>query len=126
MKSGETATMPKFDVSQLEVSAQADRATRALCGFYQTPLDQLLGRDPREGLDRHLVALFQDVASTVPAYAQFLAERGVDARDITSVDDFFRLPTTSKAEYHQRYALRELCRHGQLERCDFLAVSSGS
>ncbi|MGH2412327.1 MAG: phenylacetate--CoA ligase family protein, partial [Microcystaceae cyanobacterium] len=36
------------------------------------------------------------------------------------------LPLTTKANYLQSYSLADLCRHGSLETCDLIAVSSGS
>ena len=72
------------------------------------------------------VALFHEVANSVPAYRKFLGEHGVDPVTITSRQDFERLPLLDKASYHQRYPLPELCRDGRLEDLDMIAVSSGS
>ncbi|AXB44643.1 phenylacetate--CoA ligase family protein [Amycolatopsis albispora] len=72
------------------------------------------------------VALFHDVANSVPAYRKFLGEHGIDPATITSRQDFARLPMLDKAGYHQRYPLPELCRGGRLEDLDMIAVSSGS
>jgi phenylacetate-CoA ligase len=70
--------------------------------------------------------LFHRVADTVPAYADFLARHGVDPADVRAIDDFARLPLTTKDNYQRRYPLAELCRDGRLESCDMIAVSSGS
>jgi phenylacetate-CoA ligase len=40
--------------------------------------------------------------------------------------DFERLPLLTKAGYHRRYALPQMCRDGRLDGCDLIAVSSGS
>ncbi len=96
--------------------------------FYVTDLDVLLGAAPSD-VGEHVLALMRDVARTVPAYGKFLGERGIDTdalAAVASLGDFARLPATSKADYHQRYPLAELCRGGALAQCDFLAVSSGS
>jgi phenylacetate-CoA ligase len=72
------------------------------------------------------VALFHEVAGSVPAYRKFLGEHGIDPATITSRQDFERLPLLDKASYHQRYPLPELCRAGRLDELDMIAVSSGS
>ncbi|MBO3749235.1 phenylacetate--CoA ligase family protein [Streptosporangiaceae bacterium NEAU-GS5] len=70
--------------------------------------------------------LFHRVARTVPAYADFLARRGVEPGDVRTLADFERLPLTTKQDYHVRYRLPDLCRDGRLDGCDMIAVSSGS
>lgn len=72
------------------------------------------------------LALFHRTADTVPAYHDFLRERGVEAEQIRTFADFRRLPLTTKENYHRRYPLADLCRDGRLEGCDVIAVSSGS
>ncbi len=67
--------------------------------------------------------LFRDVAATVPAYRDFLAERGIDP---ATIDNFAELPMLDKDSYHRRYPLPRLCRDGRLDGCDMIAVSSGS
>jgi len=70
--------------------------------------------------------LFQDAARSVPAYAKFLSSAGVDPGTVRSPAGFDRLPLLTKDTYHRRYPLPELCRDGRLDRCDMVAVSSGS
>jgi phenylacetate-CoA ligase len=72
-----------------------------------------------------LVGFFHDVAS-VPAYRAFLAAAGVDPAGVRAVEDFHRLPMSTKDNYHRRYPLPQLCREGRLDNCDIVAVSSGS
>jgi phenylacetate-CoA ligase len=62
----------------------------------------------------------------VPAYAAFLQEQGVDPAAVQTITDFQQLPLTTKQNYLQRYSLPQLCRQGQLQACDMVAVSSGS
>ncbi|WP_084958647.1 phenylacetate--CoA ligase family protein [Thermoactinospora rubra] len=68
-----------------------------------------------------LLAFFRRVAATVPAYAAFLAERGVSPGAVT---DFSQVPITAKDTYIRRYPLPQLCRGGRIG--DMIAVSSGS
>lgn len=70
------------------------------------------------------VELFRQVAATVPAYGRFLAEHEVDPAKITTLDDFARLPMTTKENYTRRHPLPDLCRNGVIG--DMIAVSSGS
>lgn len=70
------------------------------------------------------VELFHRVAATVPAYQEFLAEHGIKPSDITTFQDFKRLPFTTKDNYTRRHPLPRLCRDGVIG--DVIAVSSGS
>src|SRR5262245_1530845 len=105
----------------------AARATlAAVQRFFETDLDRLL--DERAGADPMpaLLALFQRAAASVPAYAAFLREHGIDAASVRGADDWRRLPLMTKADYFRRHPLSELCREGDLSACDMVAVSSGS
>src|SRR5688572_16649985 len=73
-----------------------------------------------------LLGLFREVARDVPAYARFLAEHGVDPARVDSLAAFRALPVTTKDNYYRQHALPDLCRHGRLEACDMVALSSGS
>ncbi|GAA3789612.1 phenylacetate--CoA ligase family protein [Sphaerisporangium flaviroseum] len=103
-----------------------DRPARVLAGlqaFYQAVP---AATAPSDGGAEAALALFHDVASTVPAYQAFLREHGLDPATIRAVDDFTRVPLLDKDNYQRRYALPELCRGGRLDACDMVAVSSGS
>ncbi|HEX9374575.1 MAG TPA: hypothetical protein VF897_26400 [Roseiflexaceae bacterium] len=105
---------------------QSQRALAAMQTYLDTPLDSILDRhahtDPRQAT----LALFHSVAATVPAYRALLREHGVDPAAVRSFEDVQRLPLLTKENYLRRYPLAELCRDGRLERCDMIAVSSGS
>jgi phenylacetate-CoA ligase len=100
--------------------------TEALGAFIATPLDRLLEPLPASDPAQGALALFHRVVAEVPAYRAFLADNGVDPGAIATPADFARLPLVNKANYIQRYPLAERCRHGRLESCDMIAVSSGS
>jgi phenylacetate-CoA ligase len=76
--------------------------------------------------EEKVLNLFRRSAATVPAYRMFLDERGFDPAEVRTIEDFRRIPVMDKASYHSRYSLPERCREGRLERCDLVAVSSGS
>jgi phenylacetate-CoA ligase len=102
-------------------------AAETLAEFIATPLDAALaGAEDEAAAQRHAVELFHSVARDVPAYAAFLADHGIQPDSVKSFEDFTELPLVNKANYHSRFPLRELCRHGRLEANDFFAVSSGS
>ncbi len=84
-------------------------------------LDQQAADPAQSALD-----LFQAVAASVPAYQAFLAENGVDPAMVRTVADFQQLPLVTKQNYVLRYPLPQLCRDGQLDTSDMIAVSSGS
>jgi phenylacetate-CoA ligase len=77
-------------------------------------------------VESSVLALFHEVAATVPAYRDFLGEHGVDPATVGSIADFRRLPLTDKAGYLRRSALPDRCRDGRLSGCDMISVSSGS
>lgn len=104
---------------------QHQRILTAFQDFLTTPLDAKLSME-NKSLEVALGALFQSVASTVPAYQTFLIEHEVDPKSIQTFEDFQKLPLITKENYLRRYALADLCRNGQLETCDLIAVSSGS
>ena len=99
---------------------------RSLEAFLKTPLDRLLARAPEGHAEVEAVALFQEVARSVPAYAAFLREQGVDPAAVRSIQEFRRLPPVTKDNYLRRYPLPALTRGSHLDACDMVAVSSGS
>jgi phenylacetate-CoA ligase len=105
---------------------KADRALDALRSFYETELDDALSRHLRADPQAFVLEFFRSVARDVPAYRKFIERAGVSAEAVRSLADFARIPPTTKENYHRAFALRELCRGGALDACDFVAVSSGS
>jgi phenylacetate-CoA ligase len=101
----------------------AARMQTALQTFLSTPLDAL-----KHSIDDEttVLNLFHRVATTVPAYQAFLQHHSIDPTTIQSLADFQQLPLTTKQNYLQQYPLAQLCRDGQIETCDMIAVSSGS
>jgi phenylacetate-CoA ligase len=77
-------------------------------------------------VEGRVLGLFHEAARDVPAYARFLREHGVDPAGVTSIQAFSRVPPTSKENYYWPNPLPELCRHGRLEACDMVALSTGS
>jgi len=76
--------------------------------------------------EEKLLQLFQEAARDVPAYARFLRQHGVEPLAIDSLEAFRTLPVTTKDNYYRQNALPDLCRHGRLEACDMVALSTGS
>jgi phenylacetate-CoA ligase len=81
---------------------------------------------PRQTPEEKVLALFREAARDVPAYGHFLAEHGVDAQAVDGMEAFRRLPVTTKDNYYRKHPLPDLCRHGRLEACDMVALSTGS
>jgi phenylacetate-CoA ligase len=106
---------------------QAERTIAAFQQFFGAPSsrasDEAAGRARAEA---RALGLFRDAARDVPAYRQFLASQGVDPASIGDIQAFRALPVTTKDNYYRPHALPELCRHGQLDACDMLALSTGS
>lgn len=106
-----------------------DRAAQAVSAhehFVRTDLSRLLAAHATAEATPHLLELFQRTTRGVPAYARFLAEHGVDTTQVRTLEDFHKLPLTTKANYHQRYPLADRCRDGSLSSSDMIAASSGS
>jgi phenylacetate-CoA ligase len=97
------------------------RALEALSGFFSEPRE----RAARPG-HAELLALFHAMAREVPAYARFLQQHAIDPASIHDVDGLRRVPPTTKDNYHRPNPLSDLCRHGRLEACDMIALSTGS
>jgi phenylacetate-CoA ligase len=104
---------------------QRQRAITAFSNFLYTPLETKLQQHISTEASA-VVSLFHDMAATVPAYKDFLTHHGVNPEEYQKIEDFQRLPQLTKENYLQRYPLADLCRHGELQTCDMIAVSSGS
>ncbi len=105
---------------------QRQRSLKAFTDFLHTPLETLLQRHLNTDTSAAARALFHQVAATVPAYKAFLAQQAINPTEYQNEEDFQRLPLLTKENYLLRHPLANLCRHGQLETCDMIAVSSGS
>ncbi|KGF73371.1 phenylacetate--CoA ligase [Neosynechococcus sphagnicola sy1] len=106
--------------------SQQQRSLTALEQFLNTPLTAQLQVCQQQDPEQAVLQLYQRVAAEVPAYHDFLRQQGVQPATIQTWADFQQLPLITKQNYLQRYSLAELCYHGQLSSCDFIAVSSGS
>jgi phenylacetate-coenzyme A ligase PaaK-like adenylate-forming protein len=100
---------------------QPRRALEALSAFFSEARE----RAPQSGHAQWL-ALFHDMAREVPAYARFLNEHAIEPAHIHDTDALRRVPPTTKDNYHRQNPLSDLCRHGRLEHCDMIALSTGS
>jgi phenylacetate-CoA ligase len=105
---------------------QSQRTLTAWENFLNTSLDTKLQQAVESNAETAVVHLFQTVVATVPAYQAFLSEHNINPESISTFADFYTLPLTTKANYTRRYPLSQLCHYGQLDSCDFIAVSSGS
>jgi len=105
---------------------QRQRSVKAFTDFLHTPLETLLQQHLNTDTSAAARALFHQVAATVPAYKAFLAEQAINPTEYQNFEDFQRLPLVTKENYLLRHPLADLCRYGQLETCDMIAVSSGS
>jgi phenylacetate-CoA ligase len=97
-----------------------------LSAFLNTPLETILRQRAADDPSRHALQLFKTAAAEVPAYRQFLRDRGIDPDTIADSGGFATLPLQSKTDYMQKYPLPSRCKGGRLTACDRLAVSSGS
>ena len=103
-----------------------NRANTEFGDFLNTPFQVRLEQQGQVSLKQTALDLFHSVASTVPAYQFFLEEHGIEAASVQTFADFQKLPLVTKGNYLQCHPLADLCRRGELESCDMIAVSSGS
>jgi phenylacetate-CoA ligase len=101
-------------------------AANSLARFIELNLEQKLNRDTHTSPEEIALPLFQEVAQSVPAYRQFLADHGIHPADIRTMEQFQTLPLLNKENYINRFPLPMLCHNGQLSACNMVAVSSGS
>ncbi|HEX2671285.1 MAG TPA: phenylacetate--CoA ligase family protein, partial [Polyangiaceae bacterium] len=94
--------------------------------FVQRDLAQLLEQHANGEPERQVLELFERTVRSVPAYAKFLREQGIEPAQIRTLEDLRKLPLTTKANYHHRYPLAERCREGDLSESHMVAASSGS
>jgi len=112
--------------SESESEPRPRRTLTALTRFLTTSIDEHLAASREADPAARALALFHEVAASVPAYGRFLAERGIEPAAVRTPDDFRALPVVTKQNYILRHPLADLCRGGRLEDCDMVAVSSGS
>jgi phenylacetate-CoA ligase len=62
--------------------------------------------------DGWVVAVLRQTLRNVPAYARFLAERGVDPWRVRTIEDFRAVPQTNGPDYLRRFALEDLLPEG--------------
>ncbi|NBV74650.1 MAG: phenylacetate--CoA ligase family protein [Methylococcaceae bacterium] len=94
--------------------------------FLNTPLDTLLAQQSAIDPESAFFALFKHCAKDVPAYADFLKHHAVVADELTSPEDYSKLPLMTKMGYMRAYSLAQRCMGGSLQAADRIAVSSGS
>ena len=70
--------------------------------------------------------LFLDAATTIPAYADFLKKSGFDANTVESLDDFQRVPLTSKKTYLTHYQHKDLMWPADVRKTVLYCATSGS
>jgi phenylacetate-CoA ligase len=103
-----------------------DPISAALATFLATPVDVLLRDHAGRAPDGAVLEIFRDAVQNVPAYGDYLRARGVNAATVRTMADFRALPLLTKDDYVRAYPLAARCRHGRLDGCEALAVSSGS
>lgn len=106
--------------------SRSQHTLEAFQTFLTTPLAVRLQQHSQADWDQSVLDLFHQTAATVPAYGSFLHAHGIDPASIQTIADFQQLPLTTKDNYLRHYPLPQMCRQGQLEHCDMIAVSSGS
>ena len=74
---------------------------------------------------RWVLTMATDAARRVPAYARFLEDRGLDARNLAGLA-ITDLPLMTKAEYLRQFDLPELLWDGQFDGAAMISMSSGS
>ena len=106
--------------------ARSHQTLQAWQIFLETSLERILQHSLQTSPEAAVLQLFHQTVAQVPAYQAFLQTHQIDPATIQTLADFQQLPLITKENYLRRYPLPQLCRQGQLESCDMVAVSSGS
>jgi phenylacetate-CoA ligase len=94
--------------------------------FLNTSLEKKLNKILSEDPELAVLNLFHSTVKLVPGYRAFLEEQEIIPEAIKTFADFQNLPLLTKTNYLQSYPLNSLCRGGEVDNCDLIAVSSGS
>lgn len=71
--------------------------------------------------------MFRTSAKYVPAYNDFLKKKGINPELMKSISDFDKfVPEMTKKEYIKKYAMEEICLHGNLPAFGNIDESAGS
>ncbi|GMH45775.1 hypothetical protein BSKO_13738 [Bryopsis sp. KO-2023] len=102
---------------------------RALQKFLATPTEDVI---PKRGGETYpdcartkLLDSVRSAAKRVPAYGQFLSERGIEADQVQS-SELGQIPIVNKENYFRQYSISDRCWDGNLSGADFMHCSSGS
>lgn len=110
----------------MESKVETDVVLGDFAKFLTTPLPALLTHSEHDARNK-AIELAREVMQQVPAYQDLLrSTMGAELPDISNVAQFQQLPLLTKTNYLRAYELPQLCRGGDLARCDFIAASSGS
>ncbi|WP_410876063.1 phenylacetate--CoA ligase family protein [Nocardia sp. A7] len=74
----------------------------------------------------HALRVFRQAAHTVPAYAKFLCDNGIDAAAVRTPADFAEVPPVTKDNYIRAYPPHELITGGVITGAGTWSSSSGS
>jgi len=95
----------------------------------QRAIEILTTTDPQKIVaygEKALIKAFHRVAQKVPAYKKLLQERGIDPRNVTSVETFKQLvPVITKEDIFPNNDVSDLCIDGRLDRMKNPMSSSG-
>lgn len=93
-------------------------------------IERILSKEDSAVLEKRgqemFLKLYNEASSKVPAYKNFLDSEKIDPRKINSPEDLKLLPITSKKNYLNNYALKDLNWDGRLTHLHLISVSSGS
>ncbi len=71
--------------------------------------------------------LFHEAATRIPAYKDFLEKQGFDPDSVVTIEDFQKVPLTSKDNYLRKYKRSELCWDGNFTNNSWtISATSGS
>lgn len=76
--------------------------------------------------NEHLITLFKRMASSVPAYIDFLHTNNVDVDSIKTKKDLDSVPIMSKKNYLKKNLFSDLAWNGSLQSAQVLTATSGS
>jgi len=76
--------------------------------------------------EQKALRVFHESASNVPAYRDFLKKRRINPEKINSIEDFKKIPITTKENYINTYDIADRCIAGDMSHRLLVAASSGT
>ena len=91
-----------------------------------TMFPEVIRKDMIADSEKNAVSLFHKAAKEVPAYKDFLNKQECNPRHIITIQDWTRVPVTSKENYIDEYSAKDRTWTGSFDAMHMISTSSGT